>query len=147
MSSFKQALRQAVGVKTWLQFAKFLAYKSAITVLSYQSLKQLTAEFTPHAGVVWANSLVTQIVEFLVLGHRVFNGHKKSSALARRQFFRFWIVVAFLGLLEGVIMGDLLSTGWQFLPAYIVGHIPTALMRFYLDRYWVFRESLTPSSS
>lgn len=145
MGSFKQWLRRPVGAKTWLQLAKFIAYKSAITVLSFKALQQLTLEFGPSARVILANSLVTQIVEFLVLGNRVFNGHPKSRETVMRQFVKFWVVVVVLGYLEGRLMEHYLRQDYVFMNAYVFAHIPTFLLRFLFDRYWVFRESLPGS--
>jgi hypothetical protein len=144
--SFKQRLRRTVEAKITRDFAKFVFFKGIITILSYNSLELLTMRHEGLVFVTWGNSLITQIVEFFVLGHYVFNGREKSPELVRKQLGRFWAVVICLGWLEGQLMGYFLVGATPFFKAYVAAHIPTMTLRFLLDRYWVYRESLTPSS-
>lgn len=137
-------LRRAVGANQLKLLAKFAAFKLPITALSVLSLWIMRREFAGMFYAAWANSLITQATEFLVLRTWVFtNGAKEKFVF--RQFFLFWAWAIFVGLLEGLILENLEARGWSYLSVYAIGHIPTFFLRFAGDQLMVFRKRTPPS--
>lgn len=129
----------ALGGSVGKLLLKFAVFKIPITAMSVLSLWIIRREFAGMFWAAWANSLLTQATEFLVLRTWVFtNG--ASSKFVPRQFLLFWAWAVAVGLLEGLILENLEARGWPYLSVYVVGHIPTFFLRFIGDQLLVFRK-------
>ena len=117
---------------------RFGCFKLPITLLSMLSLWAMR-HFIGMFWAAWTNSLLTQIIEFLVLKTFVFpNG--KNSWFIRGQFAIFWMWAMLVGIIEGLVLESLERLGWPYLAIYVVGHIPTFFLRFLGDQRLVFRK-------
>lgn len=142
MSSLKHWLRRDVGPL----FVKYSGVKIPLTLLSVSSLWAIRRELAGAFWAPWLNSLLTQVIEFLLLRNKVFQDPNKGWRIIVRQITLFWGWALLMASIEGWTMSTLEGYGWTLIPSYIVGHIPTFFLRFYGDRKFVFPKQSPPSS-
>ena len=87
----------------------------------------------------WANSLLTQVIEFLVLRSQVFKENGWSRKLVTKQFTTFWGWACVIGFFEGWMLSRLERAGLSYPTVYMIGHVPTFFLRFLGDRF-IFRK-------
>lgn len=122
---------------------KFGAFKLPITATSFFSLWLIRRELANMFWAAWANSLLTQATEFLVLRTWVFtNG--KNGKFVPQQFLLFWTWAILVGMLEGMILEALEARGLSYFWVYTMGHVPTFIIRFLGDQFLVFRKHSHP---
>ena len=138
MSLWWQGLRQDVGPK----FVKFLIVKIPLTGISMLSLWAIRQRFAGAFWAPWINSLATQGVEFTLMRNQVF----RSGGEIRRQLILYWLWATLMATIEGWSMSHLEPYHLGFALTYFIGHIPSALLRFYGDHKFIFPKAKTPHS-
>ena len=114
--------------------------------MSLGSLWAIRKELAGAFWAPWINSILTQIVEFMLIRNKVFHDPNTGWKVVLKQFTIFWIWAGLMATIEGFAMSYLEGQGWNYFAAYFVGHIPTFFLRFYGDQKFVFPKQIPPSS-